>query len=73
MEWELGEPGKAYSEWAAKMAVDLGTGVPWIMCKQDDVPDPIVSGFYSISLIFYFHCLYIFFLFLASFLLCSHF
>lgn len=53
MEWELGEPGKVYSEWAAKMAVDLGTGVPWIMCKQDDVPDPIVSRFYIISLIFY--------------------
>ncbi|OIT26841.1 PREDICTED: beta-galactosidase [Nicotiana attenuata] len=49
MEWELGEPGKAYSEWAAKMAVDLSTGVPWIMCKQDDVPDPIINtcnGFY---------------------------
>jgi len=25
------------------MAVGLGTGVPWIMCKQDDAPDPIVS------------------------------
>lgn len=43
MEYELGAPGKAYTEWAAKMAVDLGTGVPWIMCKQDDAPDPIVS------------------------------
>lgn len=43
MEYELGAPGQAYTEWAAKMAVDLGTGVPWIMCKQDDAPDPIVS------------------------------
>lgn len=43
MEYELGAPGRAYTEWAAKMAVDLGTGVPWIMCKQDDAPDPIVS------------------------------
>lgn len=43
MESELGAPGRAYTEWAAKMAVDLGTGVPWIMCKQDDAPDPIVS------------------------------
>ncbi|KAL7100112.1 hypothetical protein ACP275_09G127500 [Erythranthe tilingii] len=49
MEYELGEPGKSYTEWAAKMAVDLDTGVPWIMCKQDDAPDPIINtcnGFY---------------------------
>jgi hypothetical protein len=25
------------------MAVNLQTGVPWMMCKQDDAPDPIVS------------------------------
>ncbi|KAL9169715.1 hypothetical protein ABFS82_04G096900 [Erythranthe guttata] len=49
MEYELGAPGRAYTEWAAKMALDLGTGVPWIMCKQDDAPDPIINtcnGFY---------------------------
>nr|GLL25411.1 hypothetical protein TEA_021038 [Ipomoea trifida] len=23
------------------MAVGLKTGVPWIMCKQEDAPDPI--------------------------------
>lgn len=43
MEYELGAPGKAYSTWAAQMALGLGTGVPWVMCKQDDAPDPIVS------------------------------
>lgn len=43
MERELGAPGRAYTKWAAKMALDLGTGVPWVMCKQDDAPDPIVS------------------------------
>lgn len=43
MEYELGAPGKAYSSWAAQMALGLGTGVPWVMCKQDDAPDPIVS------------------------------
>ena len=26
------------------MAVGLGTGVPWVMCKQDDASDPIVSA-----------------------------
>lgn len=25
------------------MAVGLETGVPWIMCKQQDAPDPVVS------------------------------
>lgn len=44
MEYELGAPAKAYTQWAAQMAVGLGTGVPWIMCKQDDAPDPIVSS-----------------------------
>ncbi|KAM7483837.1 hypothetical protein LguiB_008420 [Lonicera macranthoides] len=49
MEYELGEPGKAYSKWAAQMAVGQDTGVPWVMCKQDDAPDPIINscnGFY---------------------------
>ncbi|RAL42410.1 hypothetical protein DM860_017590 [Cuscuta australis] len=49
MEYELGAPGRAYAHWAAKMALNLGTGVPWIMCKQDDAPDPIINtcnGFY---------------------------
>ncbi|CAA3010880.1 beta-galactosidase-like [Olea europaea subsp. europaea] len=49
MERELGAPGRAYTKWAAKMALDLGTGVPWVMCKQDDAPDPIINtcnGFY---------------------------
>uniref|UniRef100_A0A7N0SWP4 Beta-galactosidase n=1 Tax=Kalanchoe fedtschenkoi TaxID=63787 RepID=A0A7N0SWP4_KALFE len=49
MEYEIGAPGQAYTKWAAKMAVGLGTGVPWVMCKQDDAPDPIINacnGFY---------------------------
>ncbi|KAK8697011.1 hypothetical protein V6N13_113175 [Hibiscus sabdariffa] len=49
VEWEIGAPGKAYTKWAAQMAVGLNTGVPWIMCKQDDAPDPVINtcnGFY---------------------------
>ncbi|KAJ9167950.1 hypothetical protein P3X46_019537 [Hevea brasiliensis] len=49
VEWEIGAPGKAYTKWAAEMAVGLGTGVPWVMCKQDDAPDPVINtcnGFY---------------------------
>lgn len=40
-----GAPGHAYMTWAAKMAVEMGTGVPWIMCKEDDAPDPVVRFF----------------------------
>ncbi|RZC49655.1 hypothetical protein C5167_018083 [Papaver somniferum] len=29
-EWQLGAPGKAYTKWAAAMALGLGTGVPWV-------------------------------------------
>ncbi|KAK4756926.1 hypothetical protein SAY87_007053 [Trapa incisa] len=43
VEWEIGAPGKAYTQWAGNMAVGLNTGVPWIMCKQDHVPDPIIN------------------------------
>ncbi|XP_056167005.1 beta-galactosidase-like [Syzygium oleosum] len=49
VEWEIGAPGKAYANWAANMAVGLGTGVPWVMCKQDDAPDPVINtcnGYY---------------------------
>ncbi|KAK8602320.1 hypothetical protein V6N12_052131 [Hibiscus sabdariffa] len=49
VEWEIGDPGKAYTKWAVKMAVGLDTGVPWVMCKQDDAPDPVINtcnGFY---------------------------
>ncbi|KAA8521093.1 hypothetical protein F0562_011754 [Nyssa sinensis] len=49
VEWEIGAPGKAYTKWAAKMVVGLNTGVPWIMCKQEDAPDPIAHVFKSES------------------------
>ena len=39
------EKGPPYVKWAAKMAVGLQTGVPWVMCKQDDAPDPVVSAY----------------------------
>nr|POE64789.1 beta-galactosidase 6 [Quercus suber] len=37
------EKGPPYVRWAAKMAVGLQTGVPWIMCKQIDAPDPVIN------------------------------
>ncbi|CAN6439390.1 unnamed protein product [Victoria cruziana] len=45
----LGPAGYAYMTWAANMAVGTGTGVPWVMCKEDDAPDPVINtcnGFY---------------------------
>ncbi|KAI3873532.1 hypothetical protein MKX03_009442 [Papaver bracteatum] len=38
------EKGPPYVIWAAKMAVDLQTGSPWVMCKQDDAPDPVINA-----------------------------
>lgn len=43
-EKKLGASGEAYLKWAAEMAVGQNTGVPWVMCKEDDAPDPIVSN-----------------------------
>ncbi|KDP32835.1 hypothetical protein JCGZ_12127 [Jatropha curcas] len=37
------ENGPRYVNWAASMAVRLQTGVPWMMCKQDDAPDPVIN------------------------------
>lgn len=45
----FGAAGYAYMTWAAKMAVEMGTGVPWVMCKENDAPDPVINscnGFY---------------------------
>ncbi|KAK9062022.1 hypothetical protein SSX86_019206 [Deinandra increscens subsp. villosa] len=41
---KFGPAGYNYMTWAAEMAVGLRTGVPWIMCKQEDAPDPIYHG-----------------------------
>ncbi|XWS62745.1 hypothetical protein CRYUN_Cryun06bG0037200 [Craigia yunnanensis] len=40
----FGPAGQAYVKWAANMAVGLDTGVPWVMCKEYDAPDPVVFG-----------------------------
>ncbi|XP_047310632.1 beta-galactosidase 13-like [Impatiens glandulifera] len=37
------EKGLNYIQWAGNMALDLKTGVPWIMCKQRDAPGPIIN------------------------------
>ncbi|KAK4483158.1 hypothetical protein RD792_010338 [Penstemon davidsonii] len=45
----FGNSAKTYINWAASMATSLDTGVPWVMCQQNDAPDPIINtcnGFY---------------------------
>lgn len=44
IEWKFGQAGKEYLKWAAKMALGLGAGVPWVMCKQTDAPDEVVRS-----------------------------
>ncbi|MBA0832406.1 hypothetical protein Goarm_016798 [Gossypium armourianum] len=40
----LGAVGYNYVSWAAKMAIETETGVPWVMCKEQDAPDPVFGG-----------------------------
>lgn len=49
IEAAFGEQGPLYVQWAASMAVALETGVPWVMCKQNDAPDPVVSEPYLVQ------------------------
>ncbi|KDP20900.1 hypothetical protein JCGZ_21371 [Jatropha curcas] len=49
VEWAYGVAGELYVKWAAETAVSLNTSVPWVMCQQEDAPDPIINtcnGFY---------------------------
>ncbi|XP_062013258.1 beta-galactosidase 8-like [Rosa rugosa] len=49
VEGSYGVGGELYVKWAAETAVSLNTSVPWVMCVQDDAPDPIINtcnGFY---------------------------
>lgn len=48
MEWWYGAAGKAYRDWCANFAESLNVGVPWIMCQQNDAPDPMVHTFLSV-------------------------
>ncbi|KAF8388824.1 hypothetical protein HHK36_025504 [Tetracentron sinense] len=43
IEYEIGAPGRAYTKWVTEMALGLDSGVPWVMGKQDDAPDPIID------------------------------
>ncbi|OWM80414.1 hypothetical protein CDL15_Pgr019694 [Punica granatum] len=38
------DAGDRYVQWAGNMAEGTKTGVPWIMCKQTDAPDPVINA-----------------------------
>ncbi|KAL6217090.1 hypothetical protein ACLB2K_010307 [Fragaria x ananassa] len=38
------ERGPPYVLWAASMAEGFQTGVPWVMCKQDDAPGAVINA-----------------------------
>ncbi|CAI0556757.1 unnamed protein product [Linum tenue] len=44
VEEAYGEEGKSYLRWIAELVVGLNTGVPWVMCKQDDAPEPLINS-----------------------------
>ncbi|XP_062104711.1 beta-galactosidase 9-like [Humulus lupulus] len=44
IEGKFGQKGKDYVKWAAKMALSLGAGVPWVMCRQTDALDKVVRS-----------------------------
>ncbi|PON34329.1 Glycoside hydrolase [Parasponia andersonii] len=49
IESSFGQRGKEYVKWAAKMALGLRAGVPWVMCRQTDAPDEVIdacNGYY---------------------------
>ncbi|KAL9417542.1 hypothetical protein AB3S75_040510 [Citrus x aurantiifolia] len=37
------EKGNKYVQWTGNLAVGMNIGVPWVMCKQKDAPDPIIN------------------------------
>ncbi|XP_043696444.1 beta-galactosidase 7-like [Telopea speciosissima] len=44
-----GEEGQRYIQWCAKMAESQNTGIPWLMCQQENAPQPMINtcnGFY---------------------------
>nr|CAD1830526.1 unnamed protein product [Ananas comosus var. bracteatus] len=36
--------GKKYIEWAGEMANQTNTGVPWVMCKQNNAPQTVINA-----------------------------
>ncbi|KAG9445408.1 hypothetical protein H6P81_016748 [Aristolochia fimbriata] len=49
IQWAYGDAAQKYVQWCANLAESYSLGIPWIMCQQDDAPDPLIStcnGYY---------------------------
>ncbi|KAJ4889184.1 Beta-galactosidase 13 [Raphanus sativus] len=38
------EDGVNYIKWAAKLVDSMNLGIPWVMCKQNNAPDPMINA-----------------------------
>ncbi|KAL9840950.1 putative beta-galactosidase [Arabidopsis thaliana] len=38
------EDGLNYIKWASKLVHSMDLGIPWVMCKQNDAPDPMINA-----------------------------
>ncbi|KAL0733187.1 hypothetical protein Bca4012_009397 [Brassica carinata] len=36
--------GSNYIKWASKLVHSMNLGIPWVMCKQNDAPDPMINA-----------------------------
>ncbi|XP_010530895.1 PREDICTED: beta-galactosidase 11-like [Tarenaya hassleriana] len=38
------DDGLKYINWASDLVHSMNLGIPWVMCKQNDAPDPIINA-----------------------------
>ncbi|XP_009107264.1 beta-galactosidase 11 [Brassica rapa] len=38
------EDGLNYIKWGSKLVDSMNLGIPWVMCKQNDAPDPMINA-----------------------------
>ncbi|XP_010548094.1 PREDICTED: beta-galactosidase 11 [Tarenaya hassleriana] len=38
------QDGMNYINWAANLVDSMNLGIPWVMCKQNDAPDPMINA-----------------------------
>ncbi|XP_010437540.1 PREDICTED: beta-galactosidase 11-like [Camelina sativa] len=38
------QDGLNYIKWASKLVDSMNLGIPWVMCKQNDAPDPMINA-----------------------------
>jgi len=41
------QDGLNYIKWASNLVDSMKLGIPWVMCKQNDAPDPMVKFIFT--------------------------